>query len=363
MENITIIETGRYVIREVNGKEVGYEKPARVLGDDPRVYVGALGDDVARDTADALHKIGAAKILSGFKRAGIKVNLGGGLEGCPSTFTDPLVVRGIIEYCKGLGIEPFVCEADMRGFAIDEALLKRRGDLWEKLQETGTRFVNLSHDGVPFQCLGLEGKLPFPKVLLDPETAIISAAVPKDHWECGLSLTQKNMYGAISDRRKAIYHRVWSRIDRAVAAAARILRPDIAVLGGRLAGAGWGPHFCVPVPWNRVIVGPDAIRVDALMAEAYGYPYEKVKYAMINAQGDNVTFSTIEGSAEFPEEALKLLRRYAMTPLRRLVWKAILFPQYFVPHKWQHGASPRLESLAASFHHRFVDPLAHTRNE
>lgn len=358
MQSATILETSRIIIREINNVRVGYEKPARVLGDDDRVYVGALGEDIARDTAAALAKFGADKILRGFKRAGIKVNLGGGIQQCPSTFTDPLVVRGIIEYCRDLGIEPFVCEADMRGFVIDEALLKRRGDLWQVLQETGARFINLSGDGVIFHCIGLERSIPFPMTLLDPDTAIISAAVPKDHWECGLSLAQKNMYGAISERRKALYHRVWSRIDKAVAAASRILRPDIAVLGGRLAGTGWGPHFCVPVPWNRVIVGADAIRVDALMAEAYQYPYEKVKYAMINAQGETVTYRMMEGSAEFPEDGLKILRRYAMTPGRRLAWKAILFPQYFIPHQWQHDASPRLEGYAAAFHRRYVNPLA-----
>ena len=362
MESSTILETGRFVIREINGKRTGYEKPARVLGEDDRVYVGALGENVARDAAAALDKLGADKILRGFKRAGIKVNLGGGIQNCPSTFTDPQVVRGVIQFCRDVGVEPFVCEADMRGFVIDEALLKRRGDLWQVLEETGAQFINLSDGGVPFRCIGLERSIPFPMTLLDPETAIISAAVPKDHWECGLSLTQKNMYGAISERRKALYHRVWSRIDKAVAAAARILRPDIAVLGGRLAGTGWGPHFCVPVPWNRLMVGADAIRVDALMAEAYRYPYEKVEYAMINAQGETVGYRLMEGSIAFPDEGVSLLRRYAMTPRRRLAWKTILFPQYFIPHQWQHDASPKLEGYAAAFHHRYVDPLALKRH-
>jgi len=358
MNSDIIFETKRYLIREIQGRRLGYEKPAKVLGDDNRVYVGALGEDIARDTGTALERIGAEKILRPFKRAGIKVNLGGGIQTCPSTFTDPLVARGIIDYCRNLGLEAFVCEADMRGFVIDDALLKRRGEMWSVLQDTGAQFINLSENGVPFHCIGLERSIPFPMKLLDPETAIISAAAPKDHWECGLSLTQKNMYGAISERRKALYHRVWSRIDKAVAAAARILRPNIAVLGGRFAGTGWGPHFCVPVPWRRIIAGEDAIRVDALMAEAYRYPYEKIEYAMINAQGETVDYQLVEGSAEFPAEGLNLLRRYAMTPTRRLVWKIFLFPQYFIPHKLQHDVSPKLEGRAAAFHHRFIDPLA-----
>jgi uncharacterized protein (DUF362 family) len=353
-----ITETDRFVIKEVRGELVGFEKPAIVLKEDARLYVGALSEDVVHDTKEALKKAGGKDALAGYRRAGIKVNLGGGIATCPATFTDPLVVEGIIDFCQEMGVEPFVCEADMRGFAMDEELIKRRGELWEVLQRKKVRFVNLSENPIKFYCLGVEPHITFPKELLDAETAVISAAVPKDHWECGVSFCQKNMYGAISERRKAIYHRSWSRIDKVVAASCRILNPDLAVLGGRYAGVGWGPHFCAPIPLHRLVIGKDAIRVDALMAEVYGYPYEKVKYAMINTHGVLPNYELMDGSTDFPNEIVSKIRPHAMTPRRRLFWKMLLFPQYFTPHKIQHKIAPKLENLAAWFHHKFVDKLA-----
>jgi len=352
------METERFTVFDVGGRKLGYEKPARVLGADDRVLVARLGDDVARSTAEALDKLSAGEVWERFRKVGIKVNLCGGVVGCHATFTDPLVVEGVIEHVRSFGAEPFVCEGDMRGLAVDEGLISRRGELSEVLARTRTPFVNLSRLPVPFVCHGFEGNPTFPEELLDPETAVVSVAAPKDHWECGISMAQKNMYGAISERRKALYHRGWSRIDRAVAAAARILRPDMAIVGGRWAGAGWGPHFCVPIEWHRVVLGTDALRVDGCMAEIYGFPYNKIRYAVINARGEEVSFKMVEGSADWPAESVRKLRRFAMTHRRRLIWKALLYPQYFLPHRFQHKTAPRLENGAAWFHHRFVDPLA-----
>ena len=105
-------------------------------------------------------------------------------------------------------------------------------------------------------------------------------------------------------------------------------------------------------------MGTDASRVDKCMAEVYGFPYSKVGYATINSRGEDVSYSFVEGGAGWPQDAVRKLQRYAMTNGRRLVWKAVLYPQYFLPHRFQHSAAPKLEDAAASFHRRFVDPLA-----
>jgi uncharacterized protein (DUF362 family) len=136
------METDRFVVFDISGRKMGFEKPFRVLKDDHRVVVGELDDNVAKSTSDILEKLGIGKVWKRFRRVGLKVNLCGGIVGCPATFTDPLVVEGVIEHVRAYGAEPFVCEGDMRGFVADERLIRFvfrliGEELWLELMQCG----------------------------------------------------------------------------------------------------------------------------------------------------------------------------------------------------------------------------------
>lgn len=356
----TLYENDRYqIFKNEDGKTSGREKPHRVLKEDKRIACG-ISDGTWRPVLQrCLDELHAFKDLEGADEVAIKINLGGGILGCPATYTDPDLLEALVEILFEKGLSCFLCEADMRGQVIGERTLKRRR-IPELMEKTGVRFVNLSQEPrVRIQARDVDCPLDFPLVLLKPETRLINVTVPKGHWECGVSLSQKNLYGALSDARKSIYHRKYQRIDRVVAAAARILSPDLNILGGTFWGAGLGPHFCVPIRMDAVLAGRDMVRLDAYTTELLGYPVEKVGHIRLNC-GDESPDSSLTAGSRLPDQGqIRRLKRSGLRPWQRTVWKGILYAQYFVPHRLQPPLYPMAEVAAG-----WINRLAfHTRGD
>ena len=338
-------ETDRFTVHEENGRLLGQEKSAPVLKEDKVVLVQKLGEDLEESVSDAFDKIGAESIIKRGDPVAIKINLGGGIHYVPSTYSDPIICEAIIKKVKKLGGEPFVCEADMRARFVHDKVLRIRG-YWDVLMRNNVEFVNLSRGPtVRMECLNLDIPLELPEVLLRPGVKILSFAPPKHHWECGITCNQKNMYGAIAEWRKSIYHRKYRRIDKAVAAASRIMSPDINILAAFQLGAGIGPHFCVPVEFNRMIVSKDMIRGDKAASEILGYPFRLVEYAMINTGGQDIAYE-LHPDSDWPgEEMLERIKKSSISPASVRFWKPALYPQYFVPHALQVAVYPHFEFI------------------
>src|SRR5450759_4302652 len=83
-----------YALELRGGRTVAVERRRDML--EPRarvrVFVSRMGDDIPLTVSDALDHIGAAGIIKPGSPVAIKVNLGGGIAGVPSSFSDPLVV-------------------------------------------------------------------------------------------------------------------------------------------------------------------------------------------------------------------------------------------------------------------------------
>ena len=339
-------ETERYVIMEENGRLLGQEKEHEALTGERLVLVQPLGQDLEQSVQDAFDRIGVRSVICEGDSVAIKVNLGGGIHHVLTTYSDPVICEALIKVLKRLGARPFVCEADMRAHRMHDRLLHTRGYL-EMLRRNDVPFVNLSRGQMALvTCRDLDIPLLLPEILLRPETKIVSFAPPKHHWECGITGNQKNMYGAIGEPRKSIYHRKFNRIDKAVAAASRIMAPDINILASFNLGGGLGPHFCFPVQFDRMIISKDMIRGDKVMSEILGYPFERVEYAMINAAGKEVEYGLHPDSDWPSEETLKAIRESSLNPGKVRFWKRFLYPQYFVPHWFQSSVYPQFEFVA-----------------
>ena len=338
-------ETERYKIERNGSKFVGYEKEHTVLKDNDVVLIQDLGMDIEKSVSEGFDKINASDIIKKEDLVAIKINLGGGIHGIPTSYSDPVICEAIIKKVKKMGAKPFVCEANMRAHQMHDKMLKVRA-YYDMLERNETKFVNLSMvEPVEFQCIGLDVPLLLPSILFNPKVKIISFPPPKDHWECGVTLSQKNMYGAIWERKKSIFHRKYDRIDKAVAAAARLMSPDLSVVGCQEIGVGLGPHFLRTRPFNKLIIAQDMIRCDKVGSEILGYPYNLVKYAMINTKGKNIKYKLHPDSAKIDDDILQDLRDNALDPKEVNFWKPFLYFQYFVPHNFQYFVFPHFEKI------------------
>ncbi|MHA1569862.1 MAG: DUF362 domain-containing protein [Alphaproteobacteria bacterium] len=352
-----VYETECYLVERQGERLVGREKPHRVLAPDAKVFVQAIEGDVRTAVRASLDAIGVEKIIHPGDRVAVKVNIGGGITGVPSSYTEPEIVAGVLESFQALGAQPFVCEADMRVLTMDERMLRRRG-YRDMLDELGVEFINLSYgDTVDFFLHDLDRPLLLPALLLDPEMKIVSVPSPKHHWECGVTLAQKNMYGAIAERRKSLYHfHGQSILDRVVAGAARIMRPCLCVIGATQFCGGLGPHLCVPIEFNRIIVGNDMLAADAVAAGFLNFPYDRVRHARINLGDDELRYELLPGSADLPEETRAKIEKHRVRPQHTKRWRRILLAQYYIPHRWQYKYIAPLEPIATWINKTFYAP-------
>jgi uncharacterized protein (DUF362 family) len=350
-----LYETERYIVKREGKKLKGWEKKHRVLKDNKLVLVKRM-EDPKESTCTAMEKI-AKGIFSSGEKVAIKINIGGGIDGVPSSYTDPKIVEGVIDFLVEVGADPFVCEADMRTIRMTPEKLEKRGNYWSLLEKKGIPFINLSTcRSVEFYPDEIDFSILLPEILLRPSTRIVSVAPPKHHWECGVSLAQKNMYGAISEPRKSIYHRKYGEIDKVVAACARVLSPDVSIVGARKLCSGLGPHFCIPVDFNFLIVANDMLRCDLVASDILSYPYEKVGYAMINSRGEKIDYELHPDSDEVDEVIRRKIKENLLTPFHLSFWKPFLWWQYFVPHLIQSEILPKFEWVATLVNKLFYEP-------
>jgi uncharacterized protein (DUF362 family) len=326
------------------GKSVAVEKRRDLVDAGARVFISRMGDSIPADVSAALERAGASEIIRPGQMVAIKVNLGGGVAEVPSSFSDPLVIEGVIDKVRDAGGIPFVCEANMRSLTMTQGLLARRA-LYPLLVRKGARFVNLSElPGVDYFPAGWQSPVHLPLALLHPDVRVISVPALKHHWECGVTLAGKNMYGAIGERQKSLFHR-GGAIDETVAAAVRAVTPDISLLGHRQVGARLGPHFCVPVDFGYIVASDSVLAADRVGCDFMGTDWRKVKHIQINTNGRQVPYRLVEGSVEIDKDTKRRISRLAPSPSEVWFWRAALYPQYFVPHGAQHRQIPKLETL------------------
>lgn len=351
-------ETEGYRLEERDGLNVAVEKRREMLDPDARVFISRMEEDIPGDVGEALLKIGAGEIIKAGNPVAIKVNLGGGITGVPSSYSDLLVVEGVIDKARELGGVPFVCEANMRTLTMDRRMLVRRG-LYPLLVRKQTEFVNLSElMGIDFYPLGWGKPIHLSRALLHPDVKVISVPALKHHWECGVTLAQKNMYGAIAERQKSLFHR-GGAIDETVAAAARAVTPDISLLAHRQAGGRLGPHFCIPLDFGYVVASDNVLAADRIGCDILGTDPSAVKHLQINSGGREIPYRLVEGSVEIDRDVKQRIARTAISRSEIRFWRAVLYPQYFVPHETQYKHLFRAEPLGTAINWL----LFHTRGD
>ncbi len=194
----------------------------------------------------------------------------------PSTgvTTDSGVVEGVIRFLKDKPLEIVIGEGS--GFADTFEAFKVAG-VDAVAERWSVKLLDLNKDAV------VEAKPPNPfsletvrvaKTAL--ESTIISVPKLKPHRIATVTLSLKNMMGALAS--KGIMHR--GRLSQKIVDLASVLKPDVSVIDGIIAGEGH-ENSESPVEMNLVVAGTDPVAVDSVGAAVMGIQPTDVKHLVL----------------------------------------------------------------------------------
>jgi uncharacterized protein (DUF362 family) len=144
-------------------------------------------------------------------------------------------------------------------------------------------FVDLNIDDVERVILKTRAsrlkELYFPKVLLRADFVVSMPKLKTHHW-AGVTLSLKNMFGAVPGAcygwPKNVLH--WAGIDRAILDINAAVRPDFAIVDGIVGMEGNGPIQGALKTAGVLILGDDPVAVDSTCARVMGLLPEKIKH-------------------------------------------------------------------------------------
>jgi len=222
-------------------------------------------------TVKALEMVNADKVLSEEKPILIKPNYINAKHPSTGITTDSRVIEGVVKFLKQHNAKEIVI-GEGSGFA----------DTFEAFQVAGVdavaerwnvKLVDLNKDEFvevrPPNPLALK-KVKIAKTAL--ESAIISVPKLKPHRLARVTLSLKNMMGAVTP--KGAIH---NPLSEKIVDLASIIKPSVAVIDGIIAGEGHETSGN-PVEMNLVIAGTDPVAVDAVGAAVMSIPPESVKH-------------------------------------------------------------------------------------
>jgi len=191
----------------------------------------------------------------------------------PSTgiTTDSRVIEGVVKFLKQRNVK-IVIIGEGSGFADTLQAFQVAGvdavaDKWN------VKLVDLNKDEFvevkPTNPTALK-KVKIAKTAL--QSTIISVPKLKPHRMAGVTLSLKNMVGAVTPKGS-----IHSHLSENIVDLASVIKPSIAVIDGIIAGEGHETSGN-PLEMNLVIAGTDPVAVDAVGAAVMGIPPVSVKH-------------------------------------------------------------------------------------
>jgi uncharacterized protein (DUF362 family) len=237
----------------------------------------ARGKDPVETTVAALEMVRADVdiVLSAKKPILIKPNYINSKHPSTGITTDSRVIEGIVRFLKQRRIEEITI-GEGSGFADTLEAFKAAG-VDAVAERWGVKLVDLNKDAFvevrPPNPLSLK-KVRVAKTAL--ESTIISVPKLKPHRMATVTLSLKNMMGVLAS--KGSMHTGW--LSENIADLASVLRPDVSVVDGIIAGEGHETSGS-PVKMDLVIAGTDPVAVDAVGSEVMGIPPTDVKHLLL----------------------------------------------------------------------------------
>jgi len=264
----------------------------------------AKGTNAVETTVEALEMIRSDtdKILSRKKPILIKPNYINSKHPSTGITTDSRVVEGIIKFLRQRKMREIIIGEGsgttdtFRAFEV--AGIDAVAERW------GVKLVDLNKDEFvevyPPNPLSLK-KVRVAKTAL--ESIIISVPKLKPHRIATVTLSLKNMMGALAS--KGTMH---ERLSRNIADLASVIKPNISVIDGIIAGEGHETSGN-PVEMNLVIAGIDPVAVDAVGAAVMEIPPTEVKH-LILAEKKGLGTCNLEEITVVGESLEKVKRKF-----------------------------------------------------
>jgi uncharacterized protein (DUF362 family) len=215
--------------------------------------------------------IDAAEAVSADKPVLIKPNYINASHPSTGITTDARVIEGVVAFLKRHDVKEIIIgegagEADtLDAFKV--------GGVDDVARRWNVRMVDLNKDEFvevhPRDARTLK-KTKIAKTAL--ESTIVSIPKLKPHRLAGVTLSLKNMMGAMTPKGSMHGH-----LDQNIVDLASVIRPSIAVIDGIIAGEGHETSGN-PVEMNLIIAGTDPVAVDAIGATVMGIPIEHVEH-------------------------------------------------------------------------------------
>jgi len=191
--------------------------------------------------------------------------------------TDSRVLEGIVKFLKARKTEEIII-GEGSGWGDTFQAFKVAG-VDAVAERWGVKLVDLNKDEFievePPTPLALK-KVKVAKTALESTSTVISVPKLKPHRIATVTLSLKNMMGALAS--KGSMHR--GSLSKNIADLASILRPSISVVDGIIAGEGHETSGN-PVEMNLIIAGTDPVAVDAVGAAVMGIPPTDVKHLVL----------------------------------------------------------------------------------
>jgi len=222
-------------------------------------------------TVKALQMVKADEVLSRQKSILIKPNYINASHPSTGITTDSRVIEGAVKFLRQHNLKEVII-GEGSGFA-DTLEAFRVAGVDTVAERWQAKMVDLNKDEfiefVPKNPLALK-RVKIAKTAL--ESTIISVPKLKPHRLAGVTLSLKNMMGAV--KAKGTIH---NHLSQKIVDLVSIIKPSVAVIDGIIAGEGHETSGN-PVEMNLVIAGTDPVAVDAVGAAVMGISPESVKH-------------------------------------------------------------------------------------
>jgi uncharacterized protein (DUF362 family) len=142
-------------------------------------------------------------------------------------------------------------------------------------QETGVELVNLSRsDAIEIRLDDIPQPIRIPQLLFE-EMYFISIANLKLHAYTGMTGILKNTMGILTDAEISSLH---PHLSILISRLFRLCSPDLCIIDGRIGLEGGGPIMGRPLRMDTILVGNDALAVDAAACRLMGIPSNQVAH-------------------------------------------------------------------------------------